>query len=841
MRRLLIMGVAALGLIVTGCSGGAAGDPEDDIGDIFVLTHSPGNGDQLNTEDSSNGFNALDNPTLTNPGAVTIVFTNSLDPTSVLNPTPGDPQGTRNVRLFFFDLAQGPCDPNQPTVPGVNPPGANVLVTAQTVLTTTNMPNDTLIIQPTGVSATNPLPEGQYSVIVEQGVRGADGDGLKGREFFFFFRVGQDNLGPVVVDSTPAPGQSGVDPTSEIRATMSETILASTVSSSTLSVSFQPAGAANPIQIPGNWFTDGGNGPGNNFPNVQLDVNGNPGFSGTSPRNGVDLVFRPNLDAFPVNMTAEDPFDPLCTLISDPPRKGNKGLPLGQAITVAFVFQGTGVTDTAGNGVPQGSPNTSLTFQTRSLPTPIFAPNANSAVYYGDTVGVGVIDVQPNRTPYFGGPNPARTPNSVVATNAGTVVRFPVPDLVDMTTDTRPYTSFYNMICSGAGAVRFFSGNLYAASASTGGGEVVVLDTFNMVPLGRFGTPSPGGVALTAFQSDGRLVVSNFSANTVTVFDIGNVSWFTGGALPATTGQLAGMVSNGSAQLLLSEEDFERAFPTQRANVAGSPPGPPLVGTINVGVGPTKVKISGLPNSLGIGGLCASPVMSTNLIVASLNAGENTADFSELINLNQSAAIEPDLDGVNLASQPVDIAWSPFSFNTGSYYFYISSIGGSVELFATGFASGTGPSVRENSSTNFAPNKIINSFSGLRQPSAIQWAPTGSGTVVNQIYSASVLVAETGENRVQEIAVTSEVPSNRFEAVKPNLSSGLGPVDITGEPQSVAQGSGPFGNACTPQFTEYYVANAGEGTVRTADSQGAIIGAEIPVPGVLFIASWWSR
>ncbi len=839
MRHLLIMGVAVLGLIVTGCTGGAGGDPEDDIGDIFVLTHSPGNGDQVNTEDSNDGFNGLNNPTLTNPGAVTIVFTNSLDPTSVLNATPGDPQGTRNVRLFFFDINQGPFDPNQPRVPGANPPGANVLVSASTVLTSSNLPNDTLIIRPTGVSATNPLADGQYSVIVELGVRGSDGDGLKGQEFFFFFRVGQDNLGPVVVNSVPAPGQTDVDPSSEIRVTMSETILASTVSTSTLLVSYQPAGAASAIAIPGTWFTDGGNGPGNNFPNVQLDVNGNAGFSGTSPRNGVDLVFQPNLDAFPVNMTAEDPFDPFCTLISDPPRKGNKGMPLGQAITVTFVFQGTGITDTASNGVPQGSPNTTFTFQTRAQPDPVFAPNASAAVYYGDTFGVGVIDVQPTRTPYFGGPNPVRSPNSVVTANNGAVARFPVPDLVDMTTDTRPYTSFYNMVCSAAGAVRFFTGNLYAASASTGGGEIVVLDTFNMVPLGRFGTPSPGGVAITAVGQSGRLAVSNFSANTVTVFDVAEVNWFTGQTLAQTTGQLGGLVANGSAQLLLSESDFARAFPLQRSNVSGSPPGPPLLGTINVGVGPTKVKITGLPNSLGLFAppFCFSPVLSTNTIVASLNAGENTADFSELVNLTQSAAIEPDLDGVNLASQPSDIAWSPFSFGTGSYYFYISSIGGSVELFASGFVTNQ-PSVRSNSSSNFAPNKIINNFGGLRQPSAIQWIPRGNGAGVNQGYTAAVLVAETGENRLHQISLTAEVPSNLFESVNGNLSAGLGPVDITGEPASI---TGVFSIACTPSFSIYYVANAGEGTVRTASYQGGVIGSEIPVPGVLFVASWWSR
>jgi hypothetical protein len=815
-----------------GCTGGAAGDPEDDIGDILVLAHSPGNGDELDLSDSEDGFNALDNPTLTNPGAVTIVFTNSLDPTSVLNPDPTDPQGTRNVRLFFFDTSQGPNDP------GVNdPPGANVLINAQTVLTSTNVANDTLILRPTGIGPTNPLPEGQYSVIVELGVRGADGDGMKGQEYFFYFRVGQDNLSPVVVTSSPAPGERNVDPTSEVRVTMSETILASTVNTTTITVTFQPAGAAAPITVPGTWYTDGGNGPGNNFPNIQLDLNGNPGFTGTSPRNGVDLVFRPDLTAFPANITAEDPYDPFCSLVSGQPRKGNRGFPLGQAITVAFTTVGIGVTDTAGNEVPDGSPGTSFTFETKPLPPPVYAPSANAAVYYGDTIGVGVIDVDPSRTPYVGAP--PRQPNSVVTAGIGpaqTVVRVPVPDLVDMTTDTRPYTSFYNFVCSTAGAVRFYSGNLYAVSGSVGGGQVVVVDTFQMVPMGRFGTPSPGGIGLTAVGNIGRACVSNFSANTVTVFDIGNVIWFTGGTLWQTTGQLSAAVASSASQLILSEEDFERVFPAQRADVS-SPPGPPVIGTLNVGVSPTKVKITGLPNSLGLYAppFCFSPVLSTNTIVCSLNAGENTADFSELTNLSQSTAIEPDLDGINLASQPTDVTWSPFSFVTGSYYFYITSVGGSLELFASGFIANQ-PSVRPESSQNFAPNKIINNVGGFVQPTAVQWIPRGNAVASNQGYTMAVLVAETGENRIQQVGVTSELPSNLFQATNTNLSAGLGPVDITGEPAAVL-----FPIPCTPTFTQYYVANAGEGTVRTASYIGGVIGVDISVPGVLLVASWWSR
>jgi hypothetical protein len=363
---------------------------------------------------------------------------------------------------------------------------------------------------------------------------------------------------------------------------------------------------------------------------------------------------------------------------------------------------------------------------------------------------------------------------------------------------------------------------------------VVVVDTFNMSTFGRFGTPSPGGIGLTAYGTAGRAAVSNFSANTVTVFDIGAVDWYGGGTLWYAQAGLVNAVAGG-VHLILDEKDFSKVFPNQRPDLT-SPPGPPILGTINVGVSPTKCKITGLPNSLGVVNIfCPSPVLVTNTIVCCLNAGENTADFSELTNLSQSRAIEPDLDGVNLSSQPSDVAWSPVSFTTGAYHFYIASIGGTVELFATGFLANS-PSVRPESSNNAAPNKIINNIGGLVQPSAVQWITSGNAVAPNNGYTLSVLVAETGENRIQQLSVTSETPSNLFQTINSDHVAGLGPVDITGDPSSVG-----FSAPCSPRFTTYYVANAGEGTVRSANYQGGVLASSVPVPGVLFVASWWSR
>jgi hypothetical protein len=362
-----------------------------------------------------------------------------------------------------------------------------------------------------------------------------------------------------------------------------------------------------------------------------------------------------------------------------------------------------------------------------------------------------------------------------------------------------------------------------------------------MVAMGRFGTPSPGGVALTAIGTtpgNSLLTVSNFSANTVSVYDISNVRFFTGATLWAQQGFLQNAVAQGQSKLVLSERDFKAVFPHQKATDLSSPPGPPLIGTINVGVSPSKVRITGLPASLGSPGFpCYSPYLSINAIVCALNAGENTADFTELQRLNQQQAIEPDLPGITLSSQPTDVAWAPYSTSTGSYYFFITSVGGTVELFASGQLSFTRPSVRPGSATNFAPNKIINSVSGLDLPSTVQWITSGSGaTQGTSFYTHSVLVAETGENRLVELDVTSEVPSNLFQMTIPNLAAGLGPVDIAGDPWAAT-----FIVPCGPRFVDYFVANAGEGNVRLATYQGGIISATIPVPGVVMVVSWWSR
>jgi len=827
--------VACLALVALslGACGGPAGG-SDDIGDLWVLSTSPGNGDEVDTGDSIDGFNALNNPTLTTPGAVTVVFSTSLDLTSVLNTDPADPQGTRNVRLFYFDEEQGPFDPAQPAVKGVNPPGANIIVLGQTVPATTYTENDTLLIRPEGLTPGAPLPDGQYSLVVGKGVRGIDGDGLQGEEYFSFFRVGKDTLGPVVVSSVPAPGAKDVDPHAEIRVTMSETILASSIVTGGITVSFQPAGAAAPTTVPGTWFTDGGNGPGNNFPNIQLDQAGLPGRSGTSPRNGSDLIFRPVVDGLPLNMVLGDG---ACTGTNFTPNKGNRGFPFGQASQVSVATQGATVSDTAGNPIRAGSPNTTFTFFIKPAPPPLYAPGTTSAVFFGDTIGVGVIDADPTFWPYVPGPNPARVKNSVVTAGDGPakhVVRVPVSDLADIKVDTRTTSAFYSPPCEvgdGTGGY-FYHAMVYAASRSVGSGEIAVIDSYRMERIGRIKTPSPGGIAITAVRGTGYLVVSNTSANTVTVYDIGGVTW-----VDLSTGSplsLATIQQNGPR--LLDEDDFNKLFPRQKPT-AGSPPGPPILGTVLTGISPGPCDITELPASWG-----QYAYFANNLILGVGNTGEATVDFTEIERINQSAAIEPDRGGLNLPAIATDLEWTPVVplFGTGRYFCFISTIGGTVDLFISGGGTSGKPSVRKDSSRNFAPNAIVNSLTGFSLPRALQYAPNGVGIPVANAFAASVLVAETGADRVVELAVTQQYPGNIMTVIG-TVGSAKGPVDVTGAPRGVYWGFGIGSTANATGFSQFYTASAGDGTVREDTYVGVIIPETIPVPAVHTIASWWSQ
>ena len=144
----------------------------------------------------------------------------------------------------------------------------------------------------------------------------------------------------------------------------------------------------------------------------------------------------------------------------------------------------------------------------------------------------------------------------------------------------------------------------------------------------------------------------------------------------------------------------------------------------------------------------------------------------------------------------------------------------------------------EGTVQSLAPNQIVSSLSGFVNPTDVQWITGGQGVGIDLgPYRASWLVTETGENRIQQVAFTSENPSFLFQRVNENHPTGLGPVAVTGDP-----GSGmAFTLPCTPTFTTYYVANAGDGSVSTASYLGGVVGDSIQVGGLLMVTSWWTR
>ena len=187
---------------------------------------------------------------------------------------------------------------------------------------------------------------------------------------------------------------------------------------------------------------------------------------------------------------------------------------------------------------------------------------------------------------------------------------------------------------------------------------------------------------------------------------------------------------------------------------------------------------------------------------------------------------------MTVSSTPVDFDWTPAA-GIGSYYAFITAIGGTVELFQTGFFANR-PSVLNNSSSNFQPNKIINNISGFKQPSGVQWVTNGLASNAINGYSLAALVAETSENRVQQVAVASVFP-NLFTVSNSGHIADLGPTQITMDPNAAGFGW------CGPRSLRYYVANTGSGNVLQNGYSGPSAASVIEVPGIQRVASIWSR
>ncbi len=281
----------------------------------------------------------------------------SIEPPIVLLHRPGNSADL--VQDGIYEVLSAELDPSSVDASSVTLSRADVEgmfpVPAESLTAFTNQPHDTVANRPN-----NPLSQGQYSVTVKESIRSAKGNLMDGPPYVFSFHVGPDHTAPFVVSTSPDAGEKNVDPASEIRITMSETILASTVNVNTITVSYYSERARRPISIPGIWFIDGGNAKGNNFPVLQLDEKGNPGLSGCSPRNGVDLVFRPGIYDFPVNGS----FDPNET--EWPVLQSEVEFPAGHRITVAFNMVGLGLADIAGNAVDPLSRHLEFSFFTRA-------------------------------------------------------------------------------------------------------------------------------------------------------------------------------------------------------------------------------------------------------------------------------------------------------------------------------------------------------------------------------------------------------------------------------------------------------------------------------------------
>jgi hypothetical protein len=359
------------------------------------------------------------------------------------------------------------------------------------------------------IPATLPLPNGQYSIGVFANLKSTEGDAVDKAPVFHSFTVGPaDTIAPVVVVTTPvntaqgigagvppppppsgAPSSSIADvrtaifgPTSpDIIIRFSESIAASTVNTSTITAvnasAFVPGGGAPPAIAPA---------PG--FPKLRSQFD-----HSSLPSNGFEVIWR-----------------------ADP---AGGGLPFGSQVQVTVVGSDGGTHSSPIRDRSDNALAVTYQFQFQTIAPPLLPEGSEPeyTVYYSTVDRIGAIDsINQNEIGrQFLGiqtypllPNVKLQYSDTVATKATLGSRFDPNEIsVDCRTNAATNHTY-----------------IYVQSAASS--QIVIVNTRTMLPVALINTPTPGGVSNQTGGGSAAnvLLVTNASANTYTVFNIGGIA-----------------------------------------------------------------------------------------------------------------------------------------------------------------------------------------------------------------------------------------------------------------------------------------------------------------------------
>jgi hypothetical protein len=478
----------------TGCGGAPGSAASNNVPHPLVRQFSP--------TMSPIDFNTLQaSPTFTDPlltvstdpsypGKIVIFFQNNtvLDPNTVFiggNPNLGIDLNAVQILQFI------PGTGNVPLRPAPN--GVQVL-------------NDRIIFTPAGLEQVPPVPlqNGQYSIGIFQNLKSVEGDPVDQAPVFHSFTVGNaDTIAPEIVVTNPPNGATGIGagiapppppsnvPSSsvaDVRTTIfgptspdviirfSEAIESSTVTPNTIQVI-----DAGSVFIPPPAIA-----PAPGFPKLKSQVDG-----ASLPSNGFEIVWRPD------------------------PAAG--GFPFGTQIGVKVIGSDNGtnpapISDRSGNKL---AVSYSFQFQTVAPPQLPQNPEPEYAIWWSASDRVGTIDTV----------NQDQIAGTFLGTYTKSIVRNVIPPHTDeIATKGHLGIGFDPLEISIDARTDFASCHTFAYVQSNQSGQIVVVNTRTSLPVALINTPSPGGLAnqTGGGQAANVLLATNSSANTYTVFNIGN-------------------------------------------------------------------------------------------------------------------------------------------------------------------------------------------------------------------------------------------------------------------------------------------------------------------------------